>query len=568
MASAATAAATAAGPNPAGGKQPPAPVAGAAAKKFVPPPGTPAAFEHVLRTVATDPDGILRLAIGDNSLPTVRGAALVDLLAWQSAAPPPWAATHTGAFGLFDDLLTRTDPRADALVAELGPATHTRVPVPGLAADTGVQDPGHSSSMPSLTPEYLAEKLGVTELPSWVDPAQILRGQEFFWKYAFLIFAVLLHGSLAGSFGIPRVDSVLMYTGYLTSPSKSTARRLMETTEMILNAFVPGELLKVGGAGWMHVCKVRLMHAGVRARIAKALAADPASISDRAKAVKSSSDAALPINQADMAVTALSFQTAVLTGLLKLGVVFTWQEMVDYTAVWRFIAHLIGVDDDANPCQWGVQTSFYLAAVYLSKYSVVYRLSDPALAHTVAVGGACPFAGGAAAGETTDVAEAAVAETAAAEAAAAVAAAATTTAPATQPPAHIAQAGELTHNVLESTARHVTRQAPWLHAYFFHRLVGPTLSQRLRVDPPSKTQGMLMAMLMPSIRLEADLSVRLPAAPGSAKRAAASAAANGGLAPAPWVMPRVRFVKKFIASIEKRLDKDRKKAAAAAAASS
>ncbi|KAJ1567785.1 hypothetical protein HK405_004766 [Cladochytrium tenue] len=146
-------------------------------------------------------------------------------------------------------LSVRPDPLADAIVAEFGPAAHTRVAVPGLPSDAGVEDrasvPAADLSFEAFTPEFLAKRLGAEELPTW---------------NAFLIFSVL-HGSLTGAFGMPRVDSVLMYTGYLTSLSKSTARRLMETSEMILNAFVPGELLKIGGAGWMNVVKVRLMHA-------------------------------------------------------------------------------------------------------------------------------------------------------------------------------------------------------------------------------------------------------------------------------------------------------------------
>ncbi|KAJ1567889.1 hypothetical protein HK405_004397 [Cladochytrium tenue] len=513
---------------------PPSPVTSSTfSKKFVPPAGTPPAFVPTLQTIADEPDAILRLSMGENSLPAVRDPdKLARLLGWaphdgaNPCPPPPWAATtnsdNGGAFGHFDKLSVRADPLADAIVAEFGPAAHTRVAVPGLPSDAGVEDrasvPAADLSSEAFTPEFLAKRLGAEELPTWVDPAQIIRGQEFFWKNAFLIFSVLLHGSLA-------------------------ARRLMETSEMILNAFVPGELLKIGGAGWMNVVKVRLMHAGVRLRIAKSLSADPAAYSDRTKAVQELSLDATPISQADMAVTTLSFQTAVLTGLIKLGVTMSWKEMIDYTAVWRFIGHLVGVDDDANPCQWTVQTSFYLAAVYLSKFSVVYRLSEPD--SNIILGAACPFAGGTPGG-TPGLDEVVFSDTKA-------------EAPATgttdTPPAHVTQAGELTYNVLESTFRHITRQAPWLHSYYFHRIMGPTIAQRLRIAPPSKTQALICAMLLPTIRLEADIAVR-SGGEGASTNASAKAG-DQAPAPAPWVMPRVRRVRKFIAQIEKRIEKSK-----------
>ncbi|KAJ1567896.1 hypothetical protein HK405_004375, partial [Cladochytrium tenue] len=319
-------------------------------RKFVAPAGTPAAFEPFLRAAVTSPDGFLNLAVGNQALAAIRDPAkLSKILGWTPATTPAWASDPAGAHGFLESLLPRGDVLADALVAEVGPAAHTRVLVPKLAHDTGVVptgDDANPTAAPAisnkkaeaaqpLSPEFLADRLDLKQPPAWVDQAQILRGQQLYWKHVAMVFLVLLHASLAGSFGTPRIDAVLSYTGYLTSLSKRTAKRILETTDWVLNTLIPGELTKVGGAGFTHVVKVRLMHAGVRARISKSLEADPASYSDRTKAVKdheASNPGVAHINQADMLSTILSFQTVVLVGLLKMGVKLTWQEMVDYTA--------------------------------------------------------------------------------------------------------------------------------------------------------------------------------------------------------------------------------------------
>ncbi|KAJ1565016.1 hypothetical protein HK405_013385, partial [Cladochytrium tenue] len=316
-------------------------------RKFVMPAGTPPAFEWYLRTVVTSPDGFLDLAVGDHGLANIRDKArLTRVLGWTPANTPPWAADPAGAEGFLEAMGARGDPLGDALVAELGPAAHTRVVVPELPKDTGVVPTGDvaaptpapavgapkAKAAPPLTGEFLAERLELKNPPSWVDLAQVLRGQQLFWKHVALVSLILLHGSLTGLFGTPRIDAVLSYTGYLTSLSKRTAKRILETTDWVFNSLIPEELTKVGGTGFTHVIKVRLMHAGVRARIEKSVAADPATYSERTKAVKDYHPNAAYINQADLLFTLLSFQAVVLVGLLKMGVKLTWQEMVDYTA--------------------------------------------------------------------------------------------------------------------------------------------------------------------------------------------------------------------------------------------
>ncbi|KAJ1547655.1 hypothetical protein HK405_005267 [Cladochytrium tenue] len=545
----------------------PAASTAAAAKKFVTPAGTPAAFEPYLRAGITLPDGFLGLAVGEHALANIRDPTeLGRVLGWTTPEnTPAWASDPAGADGFLDALLKRGDPLADALVAELGPAAHTRVVVPELDKDSGVEAAGDDAAptpapavgsakaeaAPPLTAEFLAERLGLKQLPAWADEAQILRGQQLYWKYTFMIAMILLHASLAGAFGTPRIDAILMYTGYITGYSKRTAKRLLETTDWVLNSLIPGELTKVGGTGFMHTIKVRLMHAGVRARIAKSLEADPATYSDRTKAVKDH-EAPLPgvvhINQADMLSTLLSFQSVVLVGLLKLGAKLTWQEMVDYTASWRLIGHILGLDDDANPCQWTVETSIYLTALFMKKYNTIYSegnapttapaaISLPeghppvpagsaASASAAAAAAGCPFAAGAEASDKTGgvLSPAATAEGEELDAAARV------------------MASDITLNLLKSTTKYLDRLPLVLHRYYFHLLMGPTIAARLHVPEVHGFPVAVAKMLAGPIAIEADFVGK-----------SGDAGADGK--PARWVAPRMRLVRKLVQRYRKRLDR-------------
>lgn len=55
--------------------------------------------------------------------------------------------------------------------------------------------------------------------------------------------SALLFVSLVGGFGAPRINKVLSSTGYLTSPSKHTYRRLVETIQMVSGTTATNERL-------------------------------------------------------------------------------------------------------------------------------------------------------------------------------------------------------------------------------------------------------------------------------------------------------------------------------------
>ncbi|KAJ3109898.1 hypothetical protein HDU96_007079 [Phlyctochytrium bullatum] len=285
--------------------------------------------------MATTPNYLSFVGLPENAETFLVNA--IDFLRSYPTPDFPYNTTEKAKEWL-DSMATIGDNLADKMVEEHGAAVHLK--------------------LDAFDDMELAEKLGVTETPEWVNEEQIKRAQQFFFRHLSVIFDTLLHLSLAGGFGVPRIDKVLLSTGYLSDPKRSYLR-LLETTAMILDAMQIGELTKIGGKGWRHVLKVRLMHAGVRVRLRKS------------KHFAGSDS--VPINQADMNATLWGFQSVLMLGLVRLGVHVTMEEAEDYTNAWRFIGHLIGIEDRFNGCQWGVDPSIYLVVVYSDSYSFVRR---------------------------------------------------------------------------------------------------------------------------------------------------------------------------------------------------
>jgi hypothetical protein len=90
------------------------------------------------------------------------------------------------------------------------------------------------------------------------------------------------------------------------------------------------------GEGFAITLRVRLMHAHVRKMI---LASG-----------RWNADAwGLPINQHDMVATSLLFSVVTVEGLRTLGVAVSPRESEDFMHLWRWVAHVIGVDPALVP---------------------------------------------------------------------------------------------------------------------------------------------------------------------------------------------------------------------------
>nr|POE96470.1 hypothetical protein CFP56_56520 [Quercus suber] len=184
----------------------------------------------------------------------------------------------------------------------------------------------------------------VNLVPDWVDWAQIERGQDVFYRYGGACLTGLAYQSLLGGMGAARVVETLARTGGFST--KVARGRLFETTQHILQCTRSLESIQPGGEGWKSTIRVRLLHAAVRQRILDLAQSRPGYYDTEAWGI--------PINDLDSMATIATFSaTLIWISLPRQGLFLRQQEIHDYIALWRYIAHVIGcpTDEFATPGQ-------------------------------------------------------------------------------------------------------------------------------------------------------------------------------------------------------------------------
>lgn len=177
-----------------------------------------------------------------------------------------------------------------------------------------------------------------TNVPDWVDWEQIARGQDVFYRYGGATLTGLAFQSLLGGMGANRVVEVLARTGGFSV--KVARHRLFETTQHILECTRSVESIQPGGTGFASSLRVRLLHAAVRQRIMKLAETRPDYYSVEKYGI--------PINDLDCIATIGTFSgTIIWLSLPRQGIWLREQEVVDYIALWRLIAHYMG-----TPTEW------------------------------------------------------------------------------------------------------------------------------------------------------------------------------------------------------------------------
>lgn len=187
--------------------------------------------------------------------------------------------------------------------------------------------------LPDALPPELREFLRTTEdLPPWADPAKIKVAEDLFGLYGPQMVLVLLCYSLPFCYAAHKGVQVLALTSRLTG---NATRRIVETSQMVVNVLQPGGLTSPDGRGRRTLQKVRLMHAAVRKLAAESPQWNPAWD--------------LPINQEDLVGTLMSFSWIVLDGLRKLRIQISPAQEEAYLHFWNVVGEQLGIREDLLP---------------------------------------------------------------------------------------------------------------------------------------------------------------------------------------------------------------------------
>ncbi|OAQ63656.1 transcriptional regulator [Pochonia chlamydosporia 170] len=174
----------------------------------------------------------------------------------------------------------------------------------------------------------------VHTVPSWVDWAQLERGQKFFYRYATAnLMGFALQGFMGENSSASGVVEVLVRTGGFST--RVLPRRLLETFQFILQVTKSVGDIKPGGNAHTAAIRVRLLHSAVRERILS-LAGSRSDYYDVEKH-------GIPLNTLDSIHSISTFCcNHMWLQLPFMGVYPQKQEIQDYIALWRYIGYLLG----------------------------------------------------------------------------------------------------------------------------------------------------------------------------------------------------------------------------------
>ncbi|MFJ4716010.1 oxygenase MpaB family protein [Streptomyces sp. NPDC088785] len=170
----------------------------------------------------------------------------------------------------------------------------------------------------------------VEPVPDWVDFDLVEEGGRVARRFGRNTADVMLQLALIGSYRFDGPPRLLVETGGLVGGS--ALRRIAETQHWATAVTAPGALRR-DGEGYRLTVHVRLMHALVNHRYERHGGWD----ADRF---------GLPVNRSDLAATLGLFNAVQLLGVRLLGVRVTRAESRAVMHLWKYVGHLLGVDED------------------------------------------------------------------------------------------------------------------------------------------------------------------------------------------------------------------------------
>lgn len=178
-------------------------------------------------------------------------------------------------------------------------------------------------------PPPLRDFFGIIERrPDWVDARLLAEGARVLDRGGMEYFFVDRDLALMGGYQASAFNKTLLLTGAL---QKGPVRRVAETAQWFMDCTAPGGLERFG-IGYKSTLRVRLIHGLVRRHVQRLP-------QWRLR------EWGLPVNQIDMAATALAFPMVMLLGGRALGVPLTPRESQAAMHLGRYAAWLMGVEE-------------------------------------------------------------------------------------------------------------------------------------------------------------------------------------------------------------------------------
>jgi len=226
-------------------------------------------------------------------------------------------ARHGDRADLLFAALHRCDPLADEAARGLSP---------------GALDAALRGDLRSASPALRQLVDHAAQIPEWVDRERADEAGALFFRSGPAGGITLGAKSLIAGYCSPGGNKPLAFSGQLEA---RVSGRLAETGRFVVLTNTPG-MLEPFAEGWRVTLRVRLMHARVRQLLRR---------SGRWR-----DDLwGAPINQHDMAATALLFSVVFLEGIRDFGVHVTPEEAEGYVHLWRWSSWLMGVDEELLP---------------------------------------------------------------------------------------------------------------------------------------------------------------------------------------------------------------------------
>ncbi|MGV9672270.1 oxygenase MpaB family protein [Gordonia sp. NPDC003504] len=242
------------------------------------------------------------------------------------------------------DAMWRADDRADAVAGMQDPAGRSGFALLATALADGID------AVTEPPTELIDLFTSLDTEPDWLEHDRCDRAADSLVRHFPAMAIVLAAASLLRGAGNSIAGKPLALTGrYGTMPGV----RSVEVGEWLRRVLTPGGMRR-DGEGFAYTVRVRMIHAHVRKHLLRTGVWDH--------------DAwGVPIPQPYMAFTLAEFGHIAIEAMESLGVRFTDTELNDIYHLWRYVGHVIGMDDDLNPT----------CAADHRRIEELYRLTSP-----------------------------------------------------------------------------------------------------------------------------------------------------------------------------------------------